>query len=66
MALLGVQLFVPHMVLASTAVGRLRWDEAVAHADAGSRDQDALARGGTPVTPADLFGPALPPTGGPR
>lgn len=30
-------LFLPHMVLASTAVGRLRWDEAVAHADAGVR-----------------------------
>ena len=26
-------LFLPHMVLASTAVGRQRWDEAVAHAD---------------------------------
>lgn len=29
----------------------------VAHADAASRDQDALARGGTPVTTAALFGP---------
>jgi copper chaperone NosL len=29
----------------------------VAHADAGSRDQDAAARGGTPVSAAELFGP---------
>lgn len=29
----------------------------VAHADAASRDQDALARGGTPVTTDELFGP---------
>lgn len=37
----------------------------VAHADAGSRDQDVLARGGTPVAIAELFGPSAPnpPTG---
>ena len=33
----------------------------VAHADAASRDQDPDARGGTSVTPHELFGPgALP------
>jgi copper chaperone NosL len=30
----------------------------VAHADAASRDQDADARGGTPVSAAELFGTA--------
>lgn len=29
----------------------------VAHADAASRDQDALARGGAPLAIAELFGP---------
>jgi copper chaperone NosL len=29
----------------------------VAHADAASRDQDPLARGGTPVAPEELLGP---------
>ena len=35
----------------------------VAHADAASRDQDADARGGTPVAAAELFGPGGPPVG---
>jgi copper chaperone NosL len=35
----------------------------VAHADAVSRDQDADARGGTPVPVSELFGPGGPPTG---
>jgi copper chaperone NosL len=38
----------------------------IAHADAASRDQDPVALGGSPVTPAELFGPAGPPPGGPR
>ncbi len=29
----------------------------IAHADAGSRDRDPAARGGTPVAAADVFGP---------
>ena len=37
----------------------------IAHADSGSRDQDPDARGGSPVTVAELFGPAGAP-GGPR
>jgi copper chaperone NosL len=36
----------------------------IAHADAASRDQDADARGGSPVAPAELFGAAGPPVGG--
>jgi copper chaperone NosL len=39
---------------------------AIAHADAASRDQDPVARGGSSVAPAELFGPAGPPIGGPR
>ncbi len=35
----------------------------IAHADSASRDGDADARAGTPVTPAELFGPAGPPVG---
>jgi copper chaperone NosL len=35
----------------------------IAHANAASRDQDADARGGTPVSLHELFGPAGPPTG---
>ncbi len=35
----------------------------VAHEDAASRDQDPDARGGTPVEPRELFGPAVPPSG---
>lgn len=35
----------------------------IAHIDAASRDQDPLARGGTPLEPAELFGEAGPPTG---
>lgn len=35
----------------------------IAHADAASRDGDADARAGTPVTPSELFGPAGPPVG---
>jgi copper chaperone NosL len=38
----------------------------IAHADAASRDQDPDARGGRPVTAAEIFGPAGPPTGGAR
>jgi len=38
----------------------------IAHADAASRDQDADARGGTPVLPPELFGPSGPPVGEPR
>lgn len=38
----------------------------VAHADAGSRDQDPLARGGTPVALNELFGPGGPPSGAPK
>ena len=38
----------------------------IAHADAASRDQDPLARGGSPVTAAELFGPAGPPAGAAR
>jgi copper chaperone NosL len=37
----------------------------IAHSDAASRDQDAAARGGTPVTHADVFGPGGP-AGGSR
>jgi copper chaperone NosL len=29
----------------------------IAHADAASREQDPDARGGTPMTPAEVFGP---------
>jgi copper chaperone NosL len=35
----------------------------IAHADAASRDEDADARGGTPVLPSELFGPSGPPVG---
>ncbi len=35
----------------------------IAHADAASRDQDPVARGGSPVSVAELFGPSGPPTG---
>jgi copper chaperone NosL len=38
----------------------------IAHADAASRDQDADARGGTPVPATDLFGPGGPPGGDTR
>ena len=38
----------------------------IAHADAGSRDQDPDSKGGTPVALAELFGPQGPPTGGAR
>lgn len=31
----------------------------IAHADAGSRDGDAAARGGTPVTPRDVLGASV-------
>jgi copper chaperone NosL len=34
----------------------------IAHADAASRDHDAAARGGTPVTPQDVFGASAPAT----
>jgi copper chaperone NosL len=37
----------------------------VAHASASSRDADPVAAGGTPVSPAELFGPAGPPDGAP-
>jgi copper chaperone NosL len=37
----------------------------LAHADAGSRDADPDARGGTPRTLADVFGPGGPPGGEP-
>ncbi|MCM2333195.1 MAG: hypothetical protein NDI82_04525 [Anaeromyxobacteraceae bacterium] len=37
----------------------------VAHADVASRDADAAAAGGAPVTAADLFGPDGPPDGTP-
>jgi copper chaperone NosL len=33
----------------------------VAHADAASRDADPEAKGGTPLQPSDVFGPAGPP-----
>lgn len=35
----------------------------IAHADAASRDQDAVARSGGPVAASELFGPSGPPTG---
>jgi copper chaperone NosL len=35
----------------------------IAHADAASRDEDADARGGTPVLPSELFGPSGLPVG---
>ena len=35
----------------------------IAHAGPASRDQDADARGGAPVTATELFGPAGPPIG---
>ena len=38
----------------------------IAHADVASRDADPDARAGTPVTPAEHFGPAGPPVGGAR
>lgn len=38
----------------------------IAHADAGSRDQDPDARGGSPVSAPELFGPGGPPTGAQR
>ncbi len=37
----------------------------VAHADAASRDADAAAAGGAPLTAAELFGPEGPPDGTP-
>ena len=37
----------------------------VAHADAGSRAADPAAAGGTPLTAAEVFSPALPPDGAP-
>ena len=36
----------------------------IAHADAASRDADADAKGGTPRTPAEVFGPGGAPGGG--
>jgi copper chaperone NosL len=36
----------------------------IAHADASSRDQDPDARGGSPVTAAEILGPGGPPLGG--
>lgn len=38
----------------------------IAHADSASRDQDAVARGGTVVAAAELFGPAGAPRGATR
>lgn len=35
----------------------------IAHADGASRDRDPDARDGAPMDPAELFGPAVPPTG---
>ena len=35
----------------------------IAHTDAASRDGDADARTGSPVTPSELFGPGGPPVG---
>lgn len=35
----------------------------IAHADAGSREADREAAGGTPLTAGDVFGPAGPPGG---
>lgn len=35
----------------------------IAHAGAASRDQDPVARGGSPVSVAELFGPSGPPVG---
>jgi copper chaperone NosL len=35
----------------------------IAHADAASRDADPDAAGGSPLTPAEVFGPAGPPGG---
>jgi copper chaperone NosL len=37
----------------------------IAHADAASRDSDPGARGGTPVSREEVFGPSGPPSGGP-
>lgn len=39
-----------------TALATPMGSHVVAHADAASRDQDEAARGGTPVTPRELFG----------
>lgn len=36
----------------------------IAHADAASRDADPDAKGGSPRTPAEVFGPGGPPGGG--
>ncbi len=38
----------------------------VAHADALSRDQDPVTKGGTAVAPGELFGPGGPPAGAAR
>jgi copper chaperone NosL len=38
----------------------------IAHADAGSRDGDAAARGATPVTPGDVLGASVAPGRSPR
>jgi copper chaperone NosL len=38
----------------------------VAHADGLSREQDPVARDGTPVAPGELFGPGGPPAGAAR
>jgi copper chaperone NosL len=35
----------------------------IAHESAASRDADRDARGGTPLSPREIFGPAGPPTG---
>jgi len=35
----------------------------IAHADAASRDQDPVARGGGPLAASELFGPSGPPAG---
>jgi copper chaperone NosL len=37
----------------------------IAHADAASRDADPDAKGGTPRTPSEVFGPGGPPGGAP-
>lgn len=38
----------------------------LAHADGASRDLDPESRGGTSLSPTDVFGPSGPPDGGPE
>ena len=58
--------WVPAAVAVYTRVGGLETpmgSHIVAHRDAASRDADPDASGGSPLTPAEVFGPAGPPGG---